>query len=106
MSIEQAVNTARTGHQVAIVGRQAAHHFAQAETLAPDAARIQRANGQQRITFPSGGTVQFHRGTTALRGQTLDVAYLTDGLTDAPQYAEALAPCFATTGPARIGVLI
>lgn len=40
------------------------------------ASRIRRANGAERIDYPSGGTITFHRSVDHLRGVSADIVYL------------------------------
>lgn len=46
--------------------------------IAQDAvsARIRRANGAERIDYPSGGAITFHRSVDHIRGVSADIIYL------------------------------
>lgn len=50
--------------------------------VVPAGARVLRTYGQQRIEAPNGGCLMFFRSVRAVRGQTLDVAYVVGGAVD------------------------
>ncbi|WP_404474823.1 hypothetical protein [Microbacterium aerolatum] len=108
MSMQQAVDTARRGYHVAVIGAGARHRVGEAERHASDVSGIIifRANGRERITFPGGGSIYFYRDADGARGTTLDAAYLTDiSLATDGRTLKTLEPCFHDQ-PHRIGVLI
>lgn len=62
-------------------GRACRETFAYVAALMPDGARIRRANGNERIEHPSGGSLRFRRlgaWRYNLRGLTADVVILDD----------------------------
>lgn len=56
--------------------RSARDAFNEIEHHAAGASRIRRANGAERIDYPSGGVITFHRSVDHLRGVTADIVYL------------------------------
>jgi hypothetical protein len=56
--------------------RGARDAFDEIEHHAAGAAHICRANGAERIDYPSGGTITFHRSADHLRGVSADIVYL------------------------------
>lgn len=106
MTVRDAVERARNGSTVVIVGPGAHRLMAEAEDLAlagPGPVTVNRANGRQKISFRRGGQLTFHRDTPSVRGLDIDVAYITS--LDAIAWVEALRPAFGMR-PHRIGVLL
>lgn len=56
--------------------RGARDAFDEIEHHAAGASSIRRSNGAERIDYPSGGTITFHRGVDHLRGVSADIVYL------------------------------
>jgi len=100
VSVLQAVEFARAGYRVAIIGDGASRtHLPEAEADAGmDATKVRRASGCARIDFRSGGRLTFHRSPDNTRGYSLDVAYLmSPDLAAAPDAMRTIEPCFATS---------
>ena len=106
MTVRDAVEHARDGATVVIVGPDALRRVDEATALAlasNETVSILRANGREKISFRKGGQLTFHRDTPSIRGLDIDVAYITS--LDAIAWAEALRPAFGMR-PHRIGVLL
>ena len=98
-SLTEALDLARSGDTVLYVARSQAHsrvNMAEAAEVATDAARVRRTAGLERIEFQNGGRLTFrsYRPTHAVRGLSLDAAYVpadvwSEGL------AYEIAPSFA-----------
>lgn len=56
--------------------RGARDAFDEIEAHAAGASRIRRTNGAERIDYPSGGVITFHRSIDHLRGVSADIVYL------------------------------
>lgn len=56
--------------------RGARDAFDEIQHHAAGASRIRKANGTERIDYPSGGTITFHRSVDHLRGVSADIVYL------------------------------
>ena len=89
------------GRSVVYVGRGVACRaaFERIAELMPDGARIRRANGDERIEHPSGGSLRFRRVGAwrhNLRGLVADVIILDDAEADRDlDFVHALMACVA-----------
>lgn len=70
---------AAKGRKVAVISRtheQARHAMRDFEVPLADGWRVRRANGDERIDTPAGGTLRFLSMHESLRGTTHDVIFL------------------------------
>ena len=71
---------ARDGRTVVVIQprRRDAHStfMALAQEARDSASAVLRANGRERIDFPSGGRVQFHTPGPGMRGVSADVVFI------------------------------
>lgn len=76
---------AHAGKDILVVtrGTRQAHTFDEIVTLAGPLCEIRRANGAQRVTFPSGGRIRFDSTTT---GHTADIVFIDAGVDDDSAY--------------------
>lgn len=68
-----------TGLRIAVLSdsaRGARDAFDEIQHHAAGASRICKANGAERIEYPSGGAITFHRSVDHLRGVSADIVYL------------------------------
>lgn len=102
------LEAAADGRRVAVVcvpGTRRNDTFARFAELAVDhATAVRRANGNQRITFPSGGSVVF-LSPRGIRGYSLDSVYV-DGLELTADLIEEIRPAVLTSRAPRIGLLL
>ncbi|WP_193596086.1 hypothetical protein [Microbacterium sp. YJN-G] len=63
----------------------------------PDSFRVRRANGAERIDFPSGGSIRFHSARSSMRGMSANVVYLDDNADR--EMTDAWRDLYAVTHP-------
>lgn len=86
-----------------IVISETVHHAQQAmrdfEGLLVEPAHVRRANGDEHVRYPSGGTIHFKSRRQGVRGYSADIVFIDWDVEVAdPNFTHEILPAVAATG--------